>query len=113
MARPRETKVEIGASCFVLLEHYNKKRNEHTVSYRVFYSRYQSLKKRNILSFKSLDDALKMKNADWITSYGGGKRKGFTYQGDSFAEHKGQYFSSLSLFLKTIGKYAIKGSCFC
>ena len=105
MTRPRETKVEIAGEIFVLLEYYNKKSNEHSVTYRIFYARYKSLRKRNILSFESLNDGLNMSNGDWITFYGGGKYKDFIYDGTLYPEYYGKKFRSLSAFLKLIGKY--------
>lgn len=76
-----------------------------SVSYSLFRQRLVSLAKRN----RQVDDigiqhAAMLSNADWITHYGGGRRKEFFYDGDQYPQHRGTY-SSFTSFLKAIGRY--------
>ncbi len=75
------------------------------VSYPLFRQRLKSLEKRAApITQAQIEHASILNNADWITSYGGGRRKGFTYEGDLYPEYKGEY-SAFTAFLKAIGRY--------
>ncbi|WP_437408576.1 GIY-YIG nuclease family protein [Sinorhizobium meliloti] len=74
-------------------------------SYPVFRTRLKSLERRNSpITRAQVAKAAISSQADWITDYGGGRRKGFTYDGDLYPEHRGQY-SAFTSFLKAIGRY--------
>jgi group I intron endonuclease len=64
----------------------------------------QRLHKRGDLTSKLLRDAVTMSSEDWITHYGGGRRKGFSYEGDLYPSARGNY-SSVTSFLKQIDRY--------
>lgn len=73
--------------------------------YPVFRTRLKSLEKRATpITRVQIADAAILNQADWTTSYGGGRRKGFTYDGDLYPDHKGEY-SAFTAFLKVIGRY--------
>lgn len=73
--------------------------------YPVFWTRLKSLERRSSpISLVQIAKAALFDQADWITDYGGGRRKGFTYDGDLYPEHRGNY-SAFTSFLKAIGRY--------
>lgn len=98
MGGNRITQVELNGTLICLNDYYRN--HQAKVSYNVFRGRVCNHK--NILSEKLLEDALNLSMADWVSFYGGGKRKkeGFTYTGNHFSEYKNQTFHTLSSFLK-------------
>lgn len=78
---------------------------EGAVVYSTFRQRMKSLHQRNgSLTMAHLSDALTLSESDWMTRYGGGRRRPFNYDGDLHPEARGEY-SAFSEFLKTIGRY--------
>lgn len=106
MGGNRITQVEFNGTLLCLNDYYRN--HQAKVSYNVFRSRVCN--HNDILSEKLLDDALNLSMADWISFYGGGKRKDFIYNGNHFSEYKNQTFPSLSSFLKLVGKYENYGT---
>ena len=83
--------------------------NSSSQEYSTFRQRVRGVEERGMLTYKSLDDALTLSPEDWISWYGGGKRKPFRYSGEKYPEYKNTTFPSLSAFLKTIGMYNYYG----
>lgn len=94
----------------IILEEYFEKYSGHAVSYGSFRQRALSLNKRHILDNNSLNDALSMDNSNWISFYGGGRKRGFVYEGDLYPKYCGKYFNSVTSFLRTVGKYSEKAT---
>lgn len=101
MGGNRVTEVEMNGTKICLNDYYHS--NQAKVTYNVFRTRV--INHLDIISEKLLHDALNLSTEDWISFYGGGKRKDFTYTGNYFSEYKNQTFPSLSSFLKLVGKY--------
>lgn len=51
-----------------------------------------------------LKEAARLPERDWIIHYGGGRRKGFTYEGDEYPDFRGDY-TGFTSFLKRIGRW--------
>lgn len=65
---------------------------KRTVSYQLFRQRLKSLSAREKqVTEVEVARAATFSNADWITNYGGGRRKGFTYDGDLHIAARGHY----------------------
>jgi group I intron endonuclease len=79
-----------------------------SVSYSAFRQRVKRLQKDELLNLKSLEQAAKLDNAEWISFFGGGRRRGFLYNGVEYPKHHGQKFRSISSFLRLIGRYEDK-----
>ena len=101
MGGNRITQVEMNGTKICLNDYYHN--NQAKVTYNIFRTRV--INHLDIISEKLLYDALNLSTEDWISFYGGGKRKDFTYTGNYFSEYKNQTFPSLSSFLKLVGKY--------
>lgn len=106
MGGNRFTQVEMNGTKICLNDYYHS--NQAKVTYNVFRTRV--INHLDIISEKLLYDALNLSKEDWISFYGGGKRKDFTYTGNYFSEYKNQTFPSLSSFLKLVGKYENYGT---
>ncbi|ELB2253937.1 hypothetical protein QNS24_003328 [Vibrio parahaemolyticus] len=52
-----------------------------------------------------LEDAFTLSQNDWVSFYGGGKCRSFTYRGEAVPELYGHVFHSIAAFLKTISRY--------
>lgn len=75
------------------------------VSYRTFWQRAKRLQCDGLLDASTLEQAATLETGHWITIFGGGRRRHFTYQGEEFPEQIGTEFSSVTAFLLVIGKY--------
>ncbi|HCH1011444.1 TPA: GIY-YIG nuclease family protein [Vibrio parahaemolyticus] len=53
-------------------------------------------------------DAYSMNQEDWVSFYGGGRHRSFTYDGELYPEFDQQNFHSVTAFLKVIGRYEDK-----
>lgn len=74
-------------------------------SYSVFRTRLKSLEQRfTSITREQVARAAFASQSDWITDYGGGRRRKFVYDGDLYPDHRGEY-SALTSFLKVIGRY--------
>lgn len=92
----------------IILEDFYKNSGDSAVSYGSFRQRVLSLNKRDILDCDSLNDALSMDNSNWISFYGGGRKREFIYEGELYPKYFGKHFNSVASFLRTIGKYSEK-----
>lgn len=74
-------------------------------SYPAFRQRLKSLESRKIpITHAQIHDAAQLDRAEWMTLYGGGRRKAFIYDGTLYPEFAGRY-PAFSAFLKKIGRY--------
>ena len=105
----RKTKINIEGKN-IILEDYYKEFCNTAVSYGSFRNRVLSLNKRNILDNNSLNNALSMDNSNWISFYGGGRKREFVYEGDLYPKYCGKHFNSVASFLRTVGKYSGKAT---
>lgn len=96
----RKTYVNINGKRFCLNDFYNSY-DGNKVSYNVFRQRVRHRECTESL----LIDAISLTKSQWISFYGGGRRKKFTYTGNIYQNYKGETFPSLSAFLHKIGKY--------
>jgi hypothetical protein len=71
------------------------------IAWENFHKRMRRFKN---VSTELIHDAANMNRANWITFYGGGRRKSFRYEGALYADEKGE-FPSVTAFLKAIGRY--------
>lgn len=69
----------------------------------------QRLRKRDSVTGEMVRNAATMTLEDWITHYGGGRRKGFTYRGELHPNAHGT-FTSVTSFLKKIDRYEDKNA---
>lgn len=76
-----------------------------TVSYRTFYQRTKRLEEQSLVDISTLEQAATLSSDEWTTFFGGGRRRRFEYQGFEYLEHIGREFSSITAFLRAIGKY--------
>lgn len=104
----RKSWVEIDGNRFSLEAFYEREQARATVDYRVFWQRLRRFREAEQLKAETLEDALTLPNAEWISFYGGGRARRFTYVGDLYPELSGQEFNSVSAFLKTVGRYSDK-----
>lgn len=91
------SKVDIG-SFFKAVDH-------PAVSYSTFWQRVRRLKKDDLLDKDSLSEAEQLDAAEWISFYGGGRRRLFRYNGVEHPKLHGEQFRSIASFLRTIGRY--------
>ena len=103
----RRTYVEIKDSKIDLAEFFSTILLPY-VSYSAFRQRVRRLKKDGLLDRKSIEQAAQLDNAEWISFFGGGRRRGFLYDGVEYPKHHGQKFRSISSFLRLIGRYEDK-----
>lgn len=101
----RRTYVEVGGQSTDLQTYFAANPTEAVVDYRCFWQRVRALTKGDQLSADTLMHALTLPAATWRSFYGGGRRKGFVYEGDEYSEHSGKHFHSVSAFLHTTGRY--------
>lgn len=101
----RRTFIEVDDSSVDLLAFYDAHSGKTKITYRNFWQRIRSLAKGENLSGTSLQHALSMPPDSWKSFYGGGRRRGFIYQGDEYPEHFGQSFHSTAAFLRSVGRY--------
>jgi hypothetical protein len=106
--RARKTWVKVAESKLDLESFYRAAESRARVSYRTFWSRVRAAKKRDHLNTETLDDALTLESADWVSFYGGGRHRRFVYRGELYPEHQQKAFHGIAAFLKTIGRYAEK-----
>nr|WP_315488347.1 GIY-YIG nuclease family protein [uncultured Rhodoferax sp.] len=106
---PRKTWVTVEGTSIDLKSYYDDHAVVAAVSYRTFWQRVRGLRRRFLLDSASLDYACILQPNEWITFYGGGRRRGFTYQGEQYPEHAGRSFSSIAALLRTIGRYGDRG----
>lgn len=101
----RRTFVEVEGQPTDLLAYYAARPTEAKVDYRNFWQRVRALTKSGQLSANTLTHALTLPAASWRSFYGGGRRKGFVYEGDEYPEHTGKHFHSVAALLRTAGRY--------
>lgn len=101
----RKTWVVVDGARIDLQVYYEGVSGSVAVSYRTFWQRVRSLRLRERLDVLTLVDAYKLEPSEWISFYGGGRRKGFTYTGDELPDQVGAHFSSVAALLRTIGRY--------
>lgn len=101
----RRTLVEIDGQSTDLLVYFAAKATGAAVDYRNFWQRVRALTRSEQLSANTLSHALTLPAATWRGFYGGGRRKGFVYEGDEYSEHSGAHFHSVAAFLHTTGRY--------
>jgi len=104
----RKTWVTVGGKRIDLLKFHADSGLAGQVSYRAFWQRVHGLRLRNMLDEQSLADGLTMLQTEWITFYGGGRRRAVLYVGDAYPEQSGMSFPSLTAFLRAIGRYEDK-----
>lgn len=107
MGISRETILSIEGKSFSLNKYYLSllEISKPKVKYNNFRQCVKSMEKRELLSWDIISEAFTMDNAEWISSYGGGKHKPFTYTGTKYPEYSGITFRSLSKFCRKINKY--------
>ncbi|MDI4634721.1 GIY-YIG nuclease family protein [Pelomonas sp. V22] len=101
---PRRTRAHVECDVVDLLPFYNALQKPG-VSYATFRSRVQSVGGRALLDRNALSAAAMLKQADWQTHYGGGRRRAFIYEGEIFQGLQGREFLSVTSFLKAVGRY--------
>lgn len=101
----RRTLVEIDGQSTDIQAYYSAHSTEAVVNYRNFWQRVRALAKDNQLSGDTLSHALTLPAATWRSFYGGGRRKGFVYDGDEYPEQSGKHFHSVAALLHTLSRY--------
>jgi group I intron endonuclease len=102
--RERKTEACVDGELLSINETYQSF-SEPAVSYRTFWQRVKRLKRDGILDSSTLEQAATLGTSNWITIFGGGRRRPFKYEGDEFPEYVGVEFSSVTAFLLEIGRY--------
>lgn len=106
----RKTWVDLSGTRLDLESFYRAESSRAAVSYRTLWQRVRSLKANHMPDTGTLDHALTLTPADWVSFYGGGRHRSFVYEGELYPEHRGKKFHGVSAFLKTIGRYAEKST---
>jgi hypothetical protein len=75
------------------------------VSYRTFWSRIRNCGQKGPIEKELVEHAITLPEAQWISSYGGGRHRPFVYDGDLYPEHRDRSFHGVSAFLRAIGRY--------
>jgi group I intron endonuclease len=101
---PRRTHVEIQGARIDLGEFFSEIPSP-VVNYSTFWQRVRRLKRDELLDRSSLDQAAELNEAEWISYFGGGRRRGFRYEGVEFPNLHGQKFRSIASFLRLIARY--------
>ncbi len=101
----RRTLVELDGQPTDLQIYYSARSKQAAVDYRNFWQRARALVNGGQLFDDTLTHALTLPPAIWRSFYGGGRRKGFVYQGDEYPQHAGRQFHSVSALLHTLGRY--------
>lgn len=101
----RRTLVEIDGQSTDIQAYYSAHSTEAVVDYRNFWQRVRALAKANQLSGDTVSHALTLPAATWRSFYGGGRRKGFVYDGDEYPEQSGKHFHSVAALLHTLNRY--------
>lgn len=78
------------------------------VSYSVFWQRIRRLKNEGLVDNDSMNQAAILVAPEWISFYGGGRRRPFRYEGVEHPDLRGKKFHSIASFLRTIGRYEDK-----
>ncbi len=100
----RKTQIIINGKKLILNQIY-KSFQSPVVNYRTFWHRVKRLQSNDLLDASTLEQAATLTKGYWITLFGGGRRRYFTYKGEEFPEQIGNDFSSVTAFLRAIGKY--------
>lgn len=87
---------------------YFEEIEQPSITYSAFWQRIRRLKKEELLDKQSLRDAALLDASQWISFYGGGRRRSLRYDGVEHPELHGQEFRSISSFLRTIDRYKDK-----
>lgn len=104
----RKTWLYISGRRVDLESFYRSGESRAAVSYRTLWQRVRNRKKG--LDWETLDLALTLTEADWISFYGGGRHRSFVYEGELYPEHFGRSFHGVSAFLKSVGRYLEKST---
>ncbi|MFC1797005.1 GIY-YIG nuclease family protein [Pseudomonadota bacterium] len=104
--RVRKTWIEVEGDQIDLRDFYRIEEGRAAVSYSAFRQRLIRFRNEDSIDFGLIEDALTLPNSDWISFYGGGRHRTFTYSGDLYPEYTGDDFWSVSAFMRTIGKYS-------
>jgi hypothetical protein len=102
----RRTIITMGGDPIHLEQFYQAHQSSAIVTYSTFWQRAKRLKNQGLLSAESLAQALVVTQSAWISFYGGGRRRPFTYDGSLYPTLRGQSFTSVVAFLRTIHRYA-------
>ena len=102
----RRTLIKVGEQMIDLLAYHSARSAEAAVDYRVFWQRVRALVKAGRLGDDTLGHAATLSADAWRTYYGGGRRKGFVYEGNEYPEQAGTYFHSITALLRTVDRYA-------
>jgi GIY-YIG catalytic domain len=105
----RRTIIKVEGEPVHLEQFYQAHQRSAMVTYFTFWQRAKRLKKHGFLSAESLAEALVASQSAWISFYGGGRRRPFTYDGILHPTLRGQSFTSVAAFLRTIDRYADRG----
>jgi group I intron endonuclease len=105
---PRRTYVEIHESRIDLAEFFAAVLSP-SVSYSTFRQRVKRLQNDELLDRVTIKQATQLSTAEWISFYGGGRRRVFRYEGVEFPDLHRQKFRSIASFLRSIGRYDDKG----
>lgn len=101
----RKTWITVGDQRVSLGDYFGQNHQQGAVDYTNFRTRVLSLRARAMLDLSAMNDALHMHYGEWVSFYGGGRRKGFWYHGDDYASQSGKHFSSIAAFLRQIDRY--------
>lgn len=101
----RRTLVELDGRPTDLQAYFRARSADATVNYRNFWQRARALAKKSQLSGDTLAHALNLPAATWRSFYGGGRRKGFVYDGDEYPEQAGTRFHSVAAMLHKLHRY--------
>jgi group I intron endonuclease len=104
----RRTIIDIGGDKIDIGCFFKGEAQSNKVAYRVFWQRVRRLKKDFLLDNESLYHAARLDEAEWISFYGGGRRRPFSYHGIEHPALRGKEFRSISSFLRRIERYKDK-----
>jgi len=98
----RQTVVYVDGNQVILNESYKQIRKSK-VGYSCFRLRSLRLQELQQLTHPNLLKAATLKQSEWMTHFGGGRRIPFTYIGSLYPKLKGRVFNSFTSFLVTAG----------
>ena len=101
----RKSWININGKKIDLFHYYQKSINIVNVDYSVFRSRLK--KSNNIEQFDKnlLVNAITFSTDHWISFYGGGRHRTFTYRGEFYPDCYEKKFHGIIAFLRIIGRY--------
>ncbi|MGC9352210.1 MAG: GIY-YIG nuclease family protein [Mariniphaga sp.] len=104
----RKSWIIINGKKIDLLKYYKENQNPANVDYPTFRSRLKKSKLVEESDKEILIHAITFSTDQWISFYGGGRHRYFTYYGELYPDLYGHKFHGISAFLRKVNRYSEK-----